>query len=226
MTEIELSPGVYLEAPSGKDNLEAQSTLTEIDSLADNICAEEKQLNSRWVRLGVLVHTVRAKKYWLEAGCQNFGQYVEYVGLRVGKGRSQVYQYVSVAETLLPQISEAVLTEMGITDANELKKMAVATGKPVPQNIIDAALDPDKTIDHLKADIADVTHEAPVDKGKWFDLGGFYLTDDEKALVGSAYKTATQLDPVIRHDIPGHIQTKEVVLRWCQEFLSTYQENV
>lgn len=224
MTELELSPGVTLETPSALDKPKALSALAEIEVLIDSIVEDEQRLNSRWVELGIQVHDVRTKKYWLNAGYKNFGEYVEYVGKRVKKGRSQIYQYTTVAEKLLPQISAETLTEMGITDANELKKLATSSGKLIPQEIINSALDPEKTTEQLIAEIAGSTNQQPEEKGKWFNLGGFYLTDDEKKLVESAFKTATQLDPVVPHDIPQHVQTKEVVVRWCQEFLSTYQE--
>jgi len=224
MNEIELTPDMFVEFASVPEKQEASRVLAEIEKLTESICEDEQRLNSRWVLLGVLVHSVRTNKYWLEAGHKNFGEYVEHIGQRVRKGRSQIYQYTTVAEKLLPQIPADVLTEMGITNANELKKLSVSSGKLIPQSVIDSALDPAKTTDQLIAEIAEVSNKEPEEKGKWCNFGGCYFSEDEKKLYDSAYKTATQLDPVIPHDIPSHVQTKEVVLRWCQEFLSTYQE--
>lgn len=224
MTELELEPNVALETPSPGEFEEAQQLREEIDALASDISSEEQILNSKWVSLGIKVHTVRAKKFWLGYGHQNFGEFIDQVGKKVKKGRSQIYQYVTVAEKLLPQIPAETLTEMGITNANELKKLAVATGKLIPQSLIDSALDPQKDTDQLKAEIAAEMNVAPEEKGKWFDLGGFYVTDDEKLLIQTAIKSAFQIDPPIAHDIPNHVQIKEVVVRWIQEFLAAYPE--
>ena len=222
MEVTELEPGVELEVLTADDIEDARKTQGEIESLAGSISDTERKLNSEWVRFGVLVHKVRSRKYWMNYGHDSFGQYVQTLENRIGRKRAYIYMCVGAAEKLLPQLTAESLVEMGISRANELQKFVTNTGRLVPEEMVELALNPESTLEELKARVANVTHGEPEENTRWFDLGGFYVTPDDKALIEEATKIAKSLDPVIAHDVPDHVQRKEVIIRWCQEFMSTY----
>jgi hypothetical protein len=194
----------------------------EIEQVAAAIKTNEQVLDSNWVYLGCLTHKVRTNKYWQNYGHRSFGAYIATLAPKVEKERSQIYLYTTVAEKLLPQISENDLVNMGATKANELKKYVVESGKLVPQELIDLALNPNKKIDEVKAAVADSLNRTPETKGKWFEIKGFYVSEEEQILLEDTLELAKNIDPVIPHDIPDHVQRKEAVLRLAMEFQSTY----
>lgn len=209
----EMTTEITIETP-------AEILLQELDNLTDKIVEHDAYLNTGFVRLGVLVQKIRTEKCWKSRGYANFGEYVQYLAGRVKRKRSYIYQCKSIAEKLLPQLSEETLGEMGISKANELKKLAVNSQKLIPQEVIDLALSGDT--DEVKASVETILNPSTVEQGKWYDFGGFYLTESEREGLEEAYDLALKTDPVVAHDIPEHIQKKEVVMRWCMEFLSTY----
>lgn len=201
---------------------DAERTSEQIEEVAGLIKTHERTISSSWVKLGSLAHKVRQRKYWSVYGHHSFGSFVASLEPKVNRKRSQVYLCVGVVETLGSQISEDKLQEMGITAAHELEKYAKESGKLVPQELIDFALDPEKDVDNLRAEIAEALHKSPDEKGKWLSLGGFFATNDEKILWEETVELAKNIDPPIPHDLPEHVQLKEVVLRLCMEFMSTY----
>ena len=201
---------------------EAETIQTEIDQIAQSIEQGERTVASSRVKLGSRVHKVRSKKYWRVYGQKSFGAYVASLEPKVKKKRTQVYLCVSVVETLGTQIPEEQLEEMGISRAYQLKKFAKQSGKLVPQALIDAALDREKDVDQLQAEVAAELHQVPETKGKWFELGGFFVTDEEKILLEDTVEITKNLDPPVAHDLPEHEQIKQVVLRWVMEFRGTY----
>lgn len=207
---------------SQDDILDAQKTNEQIDQLASLIQTQERTVSSSWVRLGSLAHKVRQKKYWQVYGHHSFGAFVASLEPKIKRKRSQVYLCITVVETLGSQISENELEEMGISRANELKKYVKQSGKLVPGTLLQTALDPEKDVDNLRAEVADALHKSPDEKGKWYDFGGFYVSNDEKLLIDDTVDLAKTTDPVIPHDIPEHAQKKEVMLRFCMEYQSTY----
>jgi len=205
-----------------EEQLEAQSLKDEIDQIAEGIANGERDLNTSWVKLGSRVHKVRSKKYWKTYGAHSFGAYVLSLEPKIQKKRSQVYVCVGVIETLGSQLSDEQLEEMGITRASVLKKYVQISGKIVPQTLIDAALDRTKDIDQFRADVSSELHEVPQEKGSWWELGGFFVTPEEKILIKDTIEMVKQVDPPIPHDIPEHEQNKLTFLRLCMEFRSTY----
>jgi hypothetical protein len=205
-----------------EDVQEALLTGREIDQIADLIKTNERTVSSSWVKLGGLAHKVRQRKFWSVYGHTSFGSFVASLEPKVNRKRSQVYLCVGVVETLGSQIPEEKLQEMGISAANELKKYAKESGKLVPQSLVDYALDPKHDVEEIRAEVSKALHKTPEEKGKWYEIGGFFVTDEEKKLIEDCVEIAKNLDPVVPHDIAEHAQRKEVVLRWCMEFQSTY----
>lgn len=200
----------------------AQQLQQQIDSVASEISSGEQTISSRWVKLGSLVYQVRQKKYWSAYGHHSFGSYVVTLEPKIRRKRSQIYLCVGVIETLGSQVSEEDLETMGISKANELKKYVKESGKIIPSELLQLALSSEIDLDNLKASVADALHKTPDEKGSWLDLGGFYVSDDERRLILDTIELAKNIDPVVPHDIPEHAQKKEAVLRLVMEFQSTY----
>jgi hypothetical protein len=203
------------------DQQESLAIHTQIDAITDKITQHEAWLQIGWIQLGMLVHRVREKKYWSDYGYQNFPSFVENVAVRVDRKRSYIYLCKGIAEKLLPQLLPETLIEMGITKAEQLTKLA-AGGGTIPPSVVQKALTA-KTAE-VKAVVQTILHPlTPLDEGKWFDFGGFYLTDEEKVLFQLAYDLALQdADQPIGTEHVEHVEKKLVVMRWCAEYWSTY----
>lgn len=179
-----------------------------------------------FARLGNLLFEVRAKKYWLMWGAPSFGQYIKDLEDSTGLGRTQTYQAISVAEVLLPVTSEESIEKMGISKASELKKYMADTGRKPTKALIAKAEDENVTIAELRADLFKAQNGDGQDKGKYRDLKGFFATDEEWAEIQRAFSIAEKIDPVIPKETPQPVRLKEVLMRLCGEFISTYAAEV
>ncbi len=206
-TELELSDATRLKS--------------EIDSLLGSLASLELNLMRGWAKLSSQLYEVREKKFWITYGFESFGKYIVEVCDKVGKGRSQIYQGIRIVEKL-PEVSSEELTQIGISKSAELCKIRAA-GKSVPRELIERAKQPGTTIDQVRADVFSTLNAIPEGKGKYWDLGGFPCTEEEKVLLDRAIHVAKTTDPVISHDIPEWCQRKEVFLRFAMEFLSQYE---
>ena len=88
--------------------------------------------------------------------------------------------------------------------------------------IMDCARDPKKTSEQLDAEVNRTLHNVTQDRGKWFDLGGFFASEDEILEIQDALEIAKGIDPVIENSLPAWQQRKEQLLRLAREFRSTY----
>jgi hypothetical protein len=81
---------------------------------------------------------------------------------------------------------------------------------------------PSTTVKDLKKLIS-ITLRLPEDDGDWFDLGAeFYVNPEERATIEDAVRVAILCDPATKKTISISMQRKDVVLKWCMEFLATY----
>jgi len=46
-------------------------------------------------------------------------------------------------------------------------------------------------------------------KGTWLDLGGFFVTPEEKLVITEAFSAAWRTDPVVQRSVKNEIRTKE-----------------
>jgi len=167
---------------------------------------------------------VKTKKYWKDWGYDSFGKFVDHVKEKVNKGRSQIYNTISVAEKLLPYAQESDIEKMGITKANELAKMVKATGIPPTPELISYAVDPEIEADEFKASIYETYKVQKMDneKGKYRDLGGFFATDEEWAEIQEVFDFVSKIDPPISQETSEWARRKEIIWRLCAEWKSTY----
>lgn len=220
---------------------DALKTSKEVNDLLSTIEKQETSLAMNFAKLGNLLLKIRSKKYWLlwegpqdilgmgtieVAPFQSFGAYIASLKDRVDKGRTQLYQLISVAEKLLPTVGEQNLIDMGITKALELKRFVTNTGRNPTKELVAKAIDPDISVDELRAEIFQKTNPKGVYQGTYYDLGGCYLTSEEKGVVLKAFDLARKVDPIIKQDIPVHIQKKEILLRMCEEAISQWGPEV
>jgi hypothetical protein len=170
----------------------------EIDSLLDLICAHELRLSHSYARLGSLLREVKVNMFWVTYGFERFSSYLEHVREKIDRRRSQVYAILSVAEVLLPHISEDKLEEIGISKAHELKRLVKQGGRVdafisdsdavgmlgdypiVSVRIMDYALDPKVTAAQLRVKVNELLHIHEAPQGLWLEIDGFYATPEER----------------------------------------------
>jgi hypothetical protein len=211
-TSIEILPPLNAEAALAKRE--------EIDTLLDQISAHQLRLAHSYARLGSLLREVKINQYWITFGFQRFSSYLETVCEKIDRRRSQAYAILSVAETLLPLISEEQLEAIGITRAHELRRLVDQGGSvhaeiddPDDRNyvleIMEYAARPKVTAALLRVKVNELLHCHEGPAGNWTDLGGFYATAEDRAAIEQFWGLGRKLfappdeqaDHVWRHDV-------------------------
>lgn len=192
----------------------------------DGLCAAEVGVGRGYIRLGVMLLDFKQREVWQELGYASFDAFMGELVTRYQRGRTALYSYLGVAEKLLPIIDADSLEEMGIGKAMEIKRaLKHANGKAIPEDIITDARLAEKTIADIRADLAKAFNIAPLEKGRWYDLQGFYMTPEEWAeFVACVRLTKSVLE--ISNETPDHIQRHEIFMAWMREFKATYEPQV
>jgi hypothetical protein len=188
---------------------------------------EEVNLDRSWMRLGTMLAAFKAQECWRDLdGYASFDEFIGELKNRYHRGRTQLYAYLSVAETLGPVIPAETLEKIGISKAMELKRAMVKSGKQLPEELVTAAEAPTTTIKELRGLVGEALHVTD-DRtpGTWFDWGGSFLTPEEKQLFKDAVCVTIRLLD-IKKEVPDHIQRKAIFLAWAQEFLGTHSAEV
>ena len=142
---------------------------------------------------------------------------------RFGIGKSQLYVGMGIARNLLPSVTEKDLINIGITKAGRLSKYVEQSGQTtIPEEVLQVARDPKKTSGDLDELVNSKLHNVPNERGKWINLGGFFVTEDERKEIEESIEIAKGIDPTIPNTIPEWMQIKEVILRWQREFRSSW----
>lgn len=208
---------------TSEEKAEAASVQKDIELITKTILQEKQSLESNFVKLSQKIDLVRRKKYWLLGDFKNFGEYIEDCETRFGLKHSQLYVGMKVTRNLLPSVPENELVDMGISKAGVLSKYVEQSGqRSIPEEIMVTARDPKKTREELDAQVNSRLHNVSPQKGKWFSLGGFFCSEDEKKEIEDAWELAAAIDPVISNAIPDWMQLKEKQLRLAREFFSSY----
>lgn len=230
----------YLE-PLNKEA--ALQLASDIDSLLAQISTHELRLAKSYARLGGLLREVKNQQYWIAYGYDRFSSYLEFVRTKIGRERSQVYSILSVAETLLPLMSESSLEAVGISKAHELRRLVkeggnIACSIPDPRiefeegkdsrpliPITDYASDPKVTAKQLRVKVNELLHIHEDVKGSWLDLGGLYATKDERQEIDQFWEVGRKMfAPPDEH--AEHIWKHEVFMAAVRESLSTWSAEV
>lgn len=194
---------------------------TKVETLLSTISESEWNLGKGLVQLGNTLFEIRRGKVWKEWGHESFGAYIDTIREKIDKSRSHLYSAISVAEKLLPSVEESVLEEMGIGKASALAKHVKNTGQPPSDELVEKARDPKTTIKELRAELHQEIH--PDDKGVFWDLKGFFVTEDERDVLLRAFKVAETTDPAIPKETSDSMRRKEIFMRFAMEYLSQYE---
>jgi len=209
-----------------KIDLEAETISQDIETTMENIQAGHVLFVTSFARLGFLLCQVRKHQYWEEWGYESFGAYIKEIETKIKKGRSQIYNSISVAERLLPYASEEQIEKMGISKATELAKMIKLAGPPSPA-AVNMAENPLIEVDELKAYLHEKNKVQKLDdKGKFYDLKGFFVTEEERAELDFVFELATKVDPPIPQETSEWERRKQVMFRLIAEFRAQYEEEV
>jgi len=213
----------------------------EIDELVEQICAHELRLSHSYARLGSLLRDVKINQYWMSLGFERFSSYLEYVREKIGVRRSQTYAILSVAEVLIPHISESKLEEIGITKAHELRRLVQHGGNVhseivliVPDEydrgidvekrvqITDYALQSNVTAAQLRVKVNELLHIHENPTGLWLELPGFYATPDERKEIDVFWTLGRQILE-LSSETSEHEANKQVFLAAVRESVGTWQ---
>jgi len=231
MTEITILPPLNPEAAIQKQ--------AEIDVLLGQISSHEMRLASSYARLGGLLREVKFQQYWIELGYDRFSSYLEAIRGKIDRQRSQMYAILSLAEALLPLMSEEQMEQIGITKSHELRRLVLGGGSVQaelldldPNNqteghcgtvrIMDYASDPKVTAAQLRVKVNELLHIHETPSGLWFELPGFYATPDERKEISAFWELGRKvLQIASEKEYEIH---KEVFLAATRECRSTWLE--
>lgn len=212
----------------------------EIDELLGQIVGHELKLAKSYARLGSLLREVKTQQFWITYGYNRFTEYLEVIREKIGRERSQMYGYLSVAESLLPALTEGQLEDIGYSKAQELRRLVQQGGNinteitdPSNQSedtfgtikLTDYAADPKVTAKQLRVKINEILHVHEDNQGLWLDLSGFYATPDERKEIDQFWSLGKQL--LGPKDEQQEWQWKKIVfMDAVRECVSTWQGEV
>jgi hypothetical protein len=202
--------------------LAADELRRQIDITVDVILASYSSVLRSYVQLGALALEVRNGKHWETWGYPNFNAFVSEIGDRIRKGRTQIYNAISVVERLSPFVESQRLEEMGITNATALARAVRITGKRPSEKLVEEGEKLDSNDYRNKiAEEFRIFDDRPAD-ARWKELGGFWCTPDEWEELQYAFWIARRTDPVIASETPSWAALKEIITRMAQEYVATY----
>jgi hypothetical protein len=205
------------------DESVARRLLSRVDSLLDTARDGRESLQKTYVEIGLALDEVERERAWMLVA-RSYDSYIkEHCEPKFGKSRTQLYGARAAAKYLLPEVSKEQLVEMGISRAMVLAMYVKRTKKPAKE-LLEKALDPNVDTEQFRAEVAEAQHEKP-EKGKWFDLGGFFCTKEEREEIERGLRAAEKNEPLPENT--SEWMTRKIVLqRLVQEFLSSYPETV
>jgi len=223
MTEITIQPPLDVEA--------AQKLGRDIDTLLDSINTHELRLATSYARLGGLLREVKIHAYWQAFGYDRFSSYLEFIREKIDRRRSQLYAILSVAEVLLPYLSEEKLEEIGISKAHELRRLVreggnldsmIDDGPDTYVQLMDYAADPKVTAAKLRVKVNELLHQTEQPQGYWYDFGGAYLLPDEKKEIEQFWELGRKILG-LAEESSEHVWKKEVFLASARESVGQWQ---
>jgi hypothetical protein len=206
---------------------EVVSVFDQINVLIQKLLVAESNLEHGYAKLGLLLTQVSEDELWREAGYKSFDTYLKELSETYHRGRTQLYAYFSSVREMKPYLTEEQMNTMGISKLNVLKGATKKLGFPPNADVIGVALDEKSTVSEVRKAIAQ-THQLTEEEtqGTWYDLGGFFVTPEERLVLREGFEAAWRTDPVVQTTIKESIRIKEGLLRLCMEFLSTHGEQV
>ena len=213
-------PAQEIEVVSKTDRKDAEALLARVDELLDRARSGRDALNSTYVEIGVALDAVENTRAWMQVARSYDGYIREHCEPRFGKSRTQLYGARSTAKYLLPHMTPEQLIEIGISKAMPLAQYTKRHAGNLPENLVKQAIDPRVGVEEFKAAVAETQNEKP-EKGKWFQIPGFFVTPEEKEEIERGLRRAEEIEP-LPETAPDWLKTKITVQRLVAEFLSTY----
>lgn len=201
-------------------NINADDRLRLVNCKAAMLAATEGQCESGYAQLGLMIFEVAELQLW-RVQHETFRDYLRSVALVSKKSAGILHQYFLTVRDLVDTFTPAQLEAMGISKAIRLRA-AKDYAIVLPETVVTAALDPKVTVKELKQIIA-TTLKMPEEEGDWFDLAAeFYVNPEERATIEDAVRAAEHCDPITKKTISTSMQRKDVVLKWCMNFLADH----
>src|ERR1700719_186747 len=196
---------------------EVLSVFDQINVLIQKLLIAESNLDHGYAKLGLLLTEVSEQDLWRE-NYKSFDAYVKELAETYHRGRTQIYAYFSSVREMKPYLTEEQMNIMGISKLNVLKGATKKLGFPPNSDVISVALDEKSTVSEVRKAIAQ-THSLTEEEsqGTWYDLGGFFVTPEERLVLREAFEAAWRTDPVIQTNIKESIRVKEGLLRLCMD---------
>ena len=221
------------------DQQSAEKIKQEVDSLLTQISGHELRLASSYARLGGLLRAVKVNQFWISYGFERFSSYLESVRERINRQRSQVYAILSVAEALLPYMTERQLEEIGITRAHELRRLVKEGGTvqarildpdsdlnpPTDVRLMDYAARENVTAIKLRAAVNNILHVKEGPQGHWCDFGGAYLLPDEKKEIEAFWELGRRVLQIGAEESEYEAK-KQVMLAAARECASSWVQDI
>lgn len=216
MTSVSILPPV--------DQQAALSLQDDIENLCGQISSHEIRLARSYARLGSKLRQVETTQAWIVYGYQRFSTFLEDIRKKIGRGRSQIYAILQVAETLLPYLTEEQLEAIGITKAHELRRLIAGgirpetymSGTDESVRLMDYAAFPEVTAAQLRVEVNKLLHQEETPQGFWCDLGGCYFLPDERKEWERAVELGKRVSEV-GGEKSEHEQLKQSLLAMARE---------
>ncbi len=219
-----------VEFTSPEDRETASLVKQELDKTVGEIQAQEKGLETNFVKLGTVIEEIREKKLWLFWDHRSFNNFLETGAPKIGKGRSRLYACAGICKQLLPYLAPEDLSEIGITKASAIAAAVKNSGGKRPSDkLLVEAQKSETTLDQLNNLLAeDYGARSFEEEGDWFSLSGIFMSEDEEAVFMRGVRCACKTDPALSFMVDkwqdaSAPQRKEVLFRWIMEFLGTYE---
>ena len=205
-----------------KEFTDGAERMRNVETQAAKMAVVEDGLERGYAHLGMMLLEVAEMQYW-RVHHDTFRGYLKSVAEKSKRTPGQLQQYFLTVRDLSDTFSPDQLESIGITKAIKLRT-AKDYAIVLPAAVITAALDPKVTAKDLKKVIS-VALKMPSDDedGDWMNLDfAFYVTPEERATIEDAVEAARHTDPVTKQTIEESAQRKDVVLKWCMEFLGAH----
>ena len=203
-----------------KEVTDGKAWLRNVELQAAKMAEVEDGLERGYAHLGMMLWEVSEMQYW-RVYHETFRKYLESVAVKAKRTPGQMQQYFLTVRDLSDTFNSSQLESIGITKAMRLRQ-AKDYAIVLPAEVVKAALDPAVTSKELKKVISTAL-KMPEEEGDWMDLDfAFYVTPEERATIEDAMCAAEHCDPVTKKTIAESMQKKDVVLKWCMEFLGSH----
>ena len=194
--------------------------LNKVNEKAAEMAALENQSEKGYAHLGWLLLEVSQMQFW-RIRYETFGQYLASVSDISKKSVAQLQHYFRTVRDLSDTFTPSQLEVMGISKAMRLRA-AKDYAIVLPLTVRAAALDPQVTVKDLRKIISTALHLPAEDDGDWYEMDGFMVTPEQRALLDQAIDVAKRTEPLTKMTISESAQMLDVMVKFCQEFLGSH----